>query len=33
LMIKGSLNWFHIVSPYGGKVIEYWIFVTINSCK
>jgi hypothetical protein len=23
LMIKGSLNWFHIVSPYGGKVIEY----------
>jgi len=23
LMIKGSLNWFHNVSPYGGKVIEY----------
>ncbi len=26
LMIKGSLNWFHNVSPYGGKVIEYWTF-------
>jgi hypothetical protein len=26
LMIKGSLNRFHNVSPYGGKVIEYWNF-------
>lgn len=23
LMIKGSLNWFHNVSAYGGKVIKY----------
>jgi hypothetical protein len=23
LMIKGSLNWFHNVSTYGEKVIEY----------